>query len=213
MSIQNSLNIYVASSWRNKYQPQIVAALRAEGHEVYDFKNPKPGNDGFRWTEIDPNWENWTVADYARALEHPVAQEGFKLDLAAVIRADLCVLVLPSGRSASWEYGCHNGMSGRSGIVHIPFEEKCEPELMYTGSVFTSTLPQLLEAVDAYAAKLHHHEKIEAYFEMLLAAREAIGAGTEEASALMGVLAASQADIEAILDKMEKAAEAKELGR
>ena len=35
--------IYVASSWRNKYQPEVVAALRKAGHEVYDFRNPKDG--------------------------------------------------------------------------------------------------------------------------------------------------------------------------
>ena len=33
--------IYVASSWRNKYQPEVVAALRKAGHGVYDFRNPE----------------------------------------------------------------------------------------------------------------------------------------------------------------------------
>lgn len=37
------MKIYVASSWRNQYQPEVVATLRAVGHEVYDFKNPRPG--------------------------------------------------------------------------------------------------------------------------------------------------------------------------
>lgn len=32
--------IYVASSWRNKYYPEIVAKLRMMGYEVYDFRNP-----------------------------------------------------------------------------------------------------------------------------------------------------------------------------
>ena len=31
--------IYVASSWRDPYQPEVVAALREAGHEVYDFRN------------------------------------------------------------------------------------------------------------------------------------------------------------------------------
>ena len=34
------MNIYVASSWRNAYQPEVVARLRSEGHSVYDFRNP-----------------------------------------------------------------------------------------------------------------------------------------------------------------------------
>lgn len=50
--------IYVASSWRNDIQPQVVETLRKEGFEVYDFKNPEPGNNGFHWSEIDPDWKN-----------------------------------------------------------------------------------------------------------------------------------------------------------
>lgn len=139
------VNIYVASSWRNKYQQDIVALLRGAGHEVYDFKNPAADNDGFRWSEIDPNWKDWTVEQYAAALDHPVAEKGFNYDFEALMKADLCVLVLPSGRSASWEYGWHNGTTGRSGIVHMP--EPCEPELMYRGSTFTNTDEKLLAAV------------------------------------------------------------------
>ncbi len=47
--------IYVASSWRNKYYPEVVEALRAAGHEVYDFRNPPHGGAGFHWTDIDEN--------------------------------------------------------------------------------------------------------------------------------------------------------------
>ena len=32
--------IYVASSWRNSYQRDVVSFLRNEGHEVYDFTHP-----------------------------------------------------------------------------------------------------------------------------------------------------------------------------
>lgn len=32
--------IYVASSWRNQYQPQVVRFLHEQGHEVYDFRHP-----------------------------------------------------------------------------------------------------------------------------------------------------------------------------
>ena len=33
--------IYVASSWRNVYYPEVVTRLREAGHEVYDFRNPR----------------------------------------------------------------------------------------------------------------------------------------------------------------------------
>lgn len=68
--------IYVASSWRNSYQLDVVSFLRNEGHEVYDFKNPPHGNGGFQWSDIDPNWQYWTTAQYREALNHPIAQKG-----------------------------------------------------------------------------------------------------------------------------------------
>ena len=30
--------IYVASSWRNTFYPEVVARLREAGHDVYDFR-------------------------------------------------------------------------------------------------------------------------------------------------------------------------------
>ena len=33
--------IYVASSWRNVYYPEVVTRLREAGHEVYNFRNPR----------------------------------------------------------------------------------------------------------------------------------------------------------------------------
>ena len=56
--------IYVASSWRNKYQPEVVAALRAAGHEVYDFRNPENNPGGFHWDDVDPSWQVWEPAEY-----------------------------------------------------------------------------------------------------------------------------------------------------
>ena len=30
------MKIYLASSWRNQHQPEVLQALRAAGHEVYE---------------------------------------------------------------------------------------------------------------------------------------------------------------------------------
>ena len=69
------MKIYVASSWRNEFQPGVVEELRKLGHEVYDFRNPKKGNNGFQWSQIDENWQNWTPEEYTKALNHPIAIE------------------------------------------------------------------------------------------------------------------------------------------
>lgn len=60
--------IYVASSWINVFQQDVVNILRDFGHEVYDFKNPPYGNGGFQWSDIDPNWQSWTTEQCREAL-------------------------------------------------------------------------------------------------------------------------------------------------
>ena len=57
--------IYLASSWRNVLQPEVLRQLQDAGNEVYDFRNPGPGKDGFRWSEIDPDWINWKPQSFA----------------------------------------------------------------------------------------------------------------------------------------------------
>ena len=41
--------IYIASSWKNDYQQQLVEELRKRGHKVYDFKHPSGRNDQVVW--------------------------------------------------------------------------------------------------------------------------------------------------------------------
>ncbi|MCM1501454.1 MAG: nucleoside 2-deoxyribosyltransferase [Bacteroidales bacterium] len=120
--------IYVASSWRNRWQPETVERLRAAGHEVYDFRNPPHGKGGFRWDHVDQQWQEWTTAQYCEGLQSPVAKSGFDVDYEAMEWADTCVIVLPCGRSAHTEAGWFAG-SGRKTIAYIP--ERQEPELMY----------------------------------------------------------------------------------
>ena len=120
--------IYVASSWRNPWQPEVVARLRSAGHEVYDFRNPADNPGGFRWSDIDDKWLDWSASEYIAQLGHPVAERGFKADFDAMRWADVCVLVLPCGRSAHTEAGWFAGCGKRT-IVYLP--EKQEPELMY----------------------------------------------------------------------------------
>jgi hypothetical protein len=48
--------IYVASSWRNEYYPEVVAKLREAGHDVYDFRNPPSGDPGFKWSSVSADY-------------------------------------------------------------------------------------------------------------------------------------------------------------
>ena len=119
--------IYLASSWRNEFQPEAVKLLREAGHEVYDFRNPPNDDKGFSWSDIDPNWKNWTAKEYQAALQTDMASKGFNNDFDGMIWADTCVLLLPAGRSAHLEAGYMAG-DGKTTIIWTRDGE--EPELM-----------------------------------------------------------------------------------
>lgn len=136
------MRIYLASSWRNGLQPQVLEELRAAGHSVYDFRNPAPGNTGFGWKGIDEQWLGWTPEEFRAALDHPLAREGFRLDMDALRTCDACVLLLPCGRSAHLELGW---AAGAGKITAALMLGPTEPELMYAmlGAVCTS-VPELV---------------------------------------------------------------------
>ncbi len=123
----NIRSIYVASSWRNSHQQEVVRFLRGLGHEVYDFKNPSMGRIGFSWQEVDPNWLHWTPKEWRSGLWSAIAQEGYELDRQAMDNADICILVLPCGRSAHLEAGF---MAGQRKDVFTFCPESVEPDLM-----------------------------------------------------------------------------------
>ncbi len=134
-----------ASSWRNDYQQEVVQALRLAGHEVYDFKHPKPGDTGFRWTDVALERTEagpCTPRALKRALAHPRAVEGFASDFNAMKWTDACVLVLPCGRSAHLEAGWMAGAGKKTVVLAFdgPMHPLMEPELMYglLGSLCTS---------------------------------------------------------------------------
>lgn len=129
--------IYVASSWRNEYQPIVVTTLRSVGFYVYDFKD----SDGFKWSEVDLDYKDWVrdqnIKSYLLALNHPTAVKDFMRDMSALNDADICVYVAPCGVSASLELGYAVG-KGKLNVVYLP--ELREPELMLkmAGYIFTA---------------------------------------------------------------------------
>lgn len=169
--------IYVASSWRNEYQPAVVRVLREAGFMVYDFKNPTVGYDnpvagverGFAWSEIDPDWQSWTGDAYREALAHPTAERGFQSDFQAMQWADTCVLVLPSGRSAHTEAGW---MAGTGRRVYALMYGENEPELM--SKIFTGICLGIQELV-ATLWKVGASSTPEATISALWADFEALG--------------------------------------
>lgn len=130
-----SLRVYVASSWRNALQSEVVSLLREDGHEVYDFREPTPGNRGFSWHGLDPSIPPGATdpdlvvpaAQIQSMLKHPIAEDGFAVDMAALEWCEACVLVLPCGRSAHLEAGWASG-AGRFTAVLLA---DGQPDLMH----------------------------------------------------------------------------------
>lgn len=121
------MKVYVASSWRNEIYPGIVTCLRENGHEVFDFRKPPGGGNGFHWTEIDPAWQDWAPEQFRENLDHPLAAYGCGADFAGMNWAECAVMVAPCGRSAHLELGWFIGQ----GAPTIVLLQNGEPELMY----------------------------------------------------------------------------------
>ena len=134
----------MASSWRNEFYPEVVEALRRAGHEVYDFRNPPSGDEGFKWSCVAENYMEWSPQEYREQLEHPKAVRQFDNDIKAMEACDTCVLVLPCGRSAHTEAGWF-AERGRTVVVYIPVRQ--EPELMY--KLFSAVCCSMDELVEA----------------------------------------------------------------
>ncbi len=142
------MKIYLASSWRNEQQHSVLAALRGANFEVYDFRHPSPGDDGFHWSEIDGGWKTWTPERFRDALDHPVARHGFANDWDAMNWADCGVLLLPCGRSAHLEAGYFVGAGKR---LHILLAGDNEPELMYKmADSINVTVAELIDNIAFY---------------------------------------------------------------
>lgn len=140
--------VYVASSWKNQYQPEVVKAVRKMDWEVFDFRNPAPGNTGFQWRNTIPgfNPDACTVEQFNEVLEHPVARHGAALDVAALISCDVCIMVLPCGNSSHIELGYAIGAS-KIGVIWAPVDFKAD--LMYAMAHYMSDdLPKVLRYVD-----------------------------------------------------------------
>ena len=123
------VRIYTASSWRNKYYEGVVKRLKEEGFEVYDFRNAISTEGqklAFDWKQIDPDWEKWNIERYLNVLEcNELSQNAFESDFRGMEEADICLLILPCGKSSHLEAGYMKGM-GKTLYIYMPELERAE---------------------------------------------------------------------------------------
>ena len=135
--------IYVASSWKNKIQPEVVKELNAIGYDVYDFKAK---NHIFAWSFYKEPYKKWSqgIFDpyYWTAMADSRVHSCYSRDMKALNDCDICVLLCPCGRSAHLEAGYAKG-SGKKLYIVISKEEFV-PELMYKmADIIFENLPSL----------------------------------------------------------------------
>lgn len=147
------MSVYVASSWRNVRYPLVLERLRTEDIPYYDFRHPRPGNNGFAWTDV---WKDiaaegdgandWRTARgdlVVEMLKHPIAVDGFHHDFSALLDASACLLVMPCGRSAHLELGYAIGRRVPSVVL---LDEQSEAELMWKlADLVTTSLDEAVE--------------------------------------------------------------------
>ena len=89
---------------------------------------------------------SWTPKQFNDALDHPLAEAGFKSDMDGLTNAEALVLVMPCGRSAHLEMGYAAG----AGIPTIILMSDGEPELMYRMATrFAIDLDGVVESLKA----------------------------------------------------------------
>jgi len=134
--------VYVASSWRNEYQPEFISLLSVNSIPHYDFRNPPSGSKGFSWRGTDPEYPSGNVktpvSRFLKMVNHPIAKEGFAEDKQAMELADTFVLVMPAGNSAHLELGWACGKGLRTAIL---LDSPMTPELMYLLADFMTDDP------------------------------------------------------------------------
>lgn len=119
------MKIYLASSWRTLEFASVLKVLRAEGYDVYDFRE-----NGFPWADCESHrtFGDPTPSKVIHMLNHEVAKEGFKHDLAALEDCDVLIWVVPEkgGKSSALETGWAVGAGKRTCALLL----NGEPELM-----------------------------------------------------------------------------------
>jgi nucleoside 2-deoxyribosyltransferase len=136
------MEIYVASSWQNSRCQWVNGVLSSAGHNVFDFRKPHGEDAVIMEAELSG------CNGHDTFLSSEEAVEAFLVNYRAMVNADACVLVLPSGRSAHLEAGWFIGQGKLCYILEEDgFVER--PELMYAlADLVTSDIERVLRALE-----------------------------------------------------------------
>ena len=132
--------IYIIGSLRNLEIPKIANQLRILPYEVFDdWYSPGPEADDY-WRD----YEKGKGSTYRVALKGHAARHIFEFDRKHLDRADIVVMVMPSGRSGHLELGYAIGR-GKEGYILFDHEpERFDVMHGFATDIFFS-LEELME--------------------------------------------------------------------
>lgn len=115
------MKIYLSASWKNRLLVRRLAeTLRLDGHEVFDFTDPK----GRRANEVPPELfpEKFDPSKhiYREFINRKEWRDAVNENREAIKWADLIILLLPCGIDATADWALGIGMGKRSVIVGHP---------------------------------------------------------------------------------------------
>ena len=123
------MKIYLASSWKNSELVREWAKTLASSpyhHQVDAFCDPSTGRYVFHFSEIgDPS-----ELDAINFLQDPRSQKAFAEDKKWIDWADVCLLILPAGKSSHLEAGYAKGC-GKDLVIWQSEYPKGEFDVMY----------------------------------------------------------------------------------
>ena len=121
------MKIYMASSWKNANDVEVIAqVLREHCHEVDCFTDESTGRYVFHWSQID-SFENLDAMNF---MHDERSQKAFKEDKKWIDWADGVLLLLPAGKSAHLEAGYAVG-KGKFLVIYQQKYPKGEFDVMY----------------------------------------------------------------------------------
>ena len=124
------LRVYIATSWKMQSDALAIASkLREVGFEVDCFCDPSSGRYVFHWTEFVEKEEDLQKYDAKDFIDDLRTDKAFREDKKWLDWADICLLVLPSGKSAHLEAGYAKGRSKKL-YIYGDFK-KGEFDVMY----------------------------------------------------------------------------------
>jgi hypothetical protein len=126
--------LYLIGSLRNNDLRQLGADIRSAGFDVFDDWHAAGEKADDCWME----YERMRGRTYQQALDGFAANHTYHYDLHHLQTADICVLMLPAGKSSHLELGYFLGM-GRPGFIYMPNEpERWDVMVKFATGIATS---------------------------------------------------------------------------